>query len=410
MKITTSKKKRILIVDDDTTNLQILARITQGLGHDVIPATTGKTALAALDESVDMVLLDVMMPDMSGFEVLTEIRSNNLLCDLPVIMVTALTARQDRLTAVEAGANDFISKPIDMTELEIRMRSLLRFKESGDELKRFQKQSALTARLEAIGQLAAGIAHEINTPAQYVSDSFEFVKETCADFIRVMVLADKWCHEDQQDRQGPAASMRALLEEVDSQYIFDELPKTFDRIFCGISRISNIVQAMKRFSCVGGVDKACVDINESIKTALVVANSELLSIADIATELDPSVASVSCIPGEINQVLLNIIVNAAHAVAEVVQGTTDKGKIIIKTRRVGNHAEISIKDTGPGIPENIRDKVFHLFFTTKEVGKGTGQGLAISYDIIVNKHGGTIDFESEEGAGTTFYIRLPFEE
>jgi signal transduction histidine kinase len=402
--------RRILIVDDDASSSSILSSFTRRIGLEPLVAETSSIALELLDDSIDLILLDIMMPDMDGLSLLSVIRSNDALSDIPVIMVTALSSVQARLAAVEAGANDFIIKPVDMTELQVRMRSLLRFKHARDELKRYHSQASLTSRLDAIGQLAAGIAHEINSPVQYVGDAVGFLHDSFEDLIRVVSFAEKDKSGQGLKNHGQHATMTELLQEIDADFLKEEIPRSFARILDGITRISSIVRAMKRFSYSGSGEKKRVNIVEAIENTLVISHSEWNYVADVVTDFDPGTPEILCFPGEINQVLLNIIINAAHAVADVVRGTENKGKIVIKTRKLDDHLEISIEDTGAGIPENIRGKVFNLFFTTKDVGKGTGQGLAISYDIVVNKHGGNITFESKQTLGTTFFIRLPIGE
>jgi len=399
--------RRILIVDDDTTNLNLLGKSVEKLGHYPVLATSGGEALGLLNDSIDLILLDIMMPDMNGFETLSKIRENKALLDIPVIMVTALVDRQDRLQAVEVGANDYITKPVDLIELKVRMNSLLRFKDARDEIKRYQGQMSLASRLEAVGQLAAGIAHEINTPAQYLGNSLIFLKESFADLADVLAIANEIAHAPDAVKQSLFPKMYPVLEEIDADFLAAEIPKTISRLFEGIEHISSIVQAMRRFSNTGDSEKKYLSLRESIENTLIITRSEWKCVADVATEFDPDVDLIMCYPGEINQVLLNIIINAAHTIADKVKNSKKMGLITIKTKRVGDYAEIIIQDTGTGIPENIREKVFNIFFTTKDVGKGTGQGLAISYDIIVNKHGGAISFDSKEDGGTTFYIQLP---
>jgi PAS domain S-box-containing protein len=275
------------------------------------------------------------------------------------------------------------------------------------EVKFLEAQLANAAKLEAVGQLAAGIAHEINTPVQYVGDSVTFLQDTFSDLGRLVAKSEEYCNNPDTVGVAAAESMRNLLEEIDAEFIKSEAPKTFERIFEGIEHISTIVQAMRRFAYTDGDVKTAVQIHNAIDTTLVISRNEWRYIADAVTEFDPDLAEIMCLPGEMNQVLLNIIVNAAHAIGDVVAGTPDKGTITVSTRKDGEFAEIRIRDTGTGIPEGVGNKVFNLFFTTKEVGKGTGQGLAIAYDIIVHKHGGSITYESESGRGTTFIIRLP---
>jgi signal transduction histidine kinase len=176
----------------------------------------------------------------------------------------------------------------------------------------------------------------------------------------------------------------------------------------GIERVANIVRAMKDFSHPGYGQKQLVDLNRAIESTLTVSRSEWKYVADLVTDFDPDLPQVSCLPGDFNQVILNLVVNAAQAIAIVVEdGSRGKGTIAVRTRQAGDWVEIRVEDTGTGISESIRHKVFDHFFTTKEVGKGTGQGLAIAQAIVVRKHGGTIGFESEVGKGTTFIVRLP---
>jgi signal transduction histidine kinase len=165
---------------------------------------------------------------------------------------------------------------------------------------------------------------------------------------------------------------------------------------------------MKEFSHPGQDEKTAIDINKTIESTITVARNEWKYVAEMATDFDASLPLVPCLPGELNQVILNLIINAAHAIADVIaENSTEKGLIKVSTRHKEHWAEIQISDTGPGIPEKIRHRIFDPFFTTKEVGKGTGQGLAISYTVIVEKHRGTLNLETDEGKGTTFTICLP---
>lgn len=277
------------------------------------------------------------------------------------------------------------------------------------ELKHLETQLIHSQKLESIGQLAAGIAHEINTPIQYVSDSAQFLKEAFKDVGTILVLDEKLSRPDLPEAEMPpiARAIRQNLEDIDFEFLKVEVPKSFVRVQDGIERVSTIVAAMKRFSHPGGEDMQLHDLNKALENTLVVSRNEWKYVADIVKKFDPELPPVSCVPGDINQVLLNIVVNAAHAIGDVVKGTPNRGTITVSTRHEPGWVEVSVTDTGTGIPSANRDKVFDPFFTTKEVGKGTGQGLAIAYDIVVKKHGGQITFDTEEGRGTTFHIRLP---
>jgi signal transduction histidine kinase len=202
-----------------------------------------------------------------------------------------------------------------------------------------------------------------------------------------------------------------FARQADTNYLVQEIPKAIQQSADGVDRVSRIVRAMKEFSHPGGEDKEAVDINKAIENALIVARNEWKYVAEAVTDLDPSLPLVTCHPGEINQVLLNLIVNAAHAIGDKSGRDGDKkGTITVSTRSEANGVEVRICDTGGGIPEAIRDRIFDPFFTTKPVGKGTGQGLTIAHAVVVNKHGGTITFESVVGQGTTFIIRLPLDQ
>ncbi|KAF5029718.1 Sensor protein ZraS [anaerobic digester metagenome] len=204
------------------------------------------------------------------------------------------------------------------------------------------------------------------------------------------------------------ADIDAARTGADADFLLEEAPHALEQSVEGVGRVTAIVSAMKKFSHPGGEEKTAVDVNAAVENTVIVAKNEWKYVADVDLELDRTLPPVMCLPGDFNQVLLNILVNAAHAVGEKVRGTTDKGRIVIRTEADGDFLKLSVTDTGMGISEANRPKIFDPFFTTKEVGKGTGQGLAITHNIVVAKHGGSIDFESEPGKGTTFIVRVPF--
>ena len=265
-------------------------------------------------------------------------------------------------------------------------------------------------KLESIGQLAAGIAHEINTPTQYVGDNIRFFKDAYADLRNVLEV-----YGDLLDHCKKGAPPTELVCHVDAEvaaadldYLGLEIPKAITQTLEGVERIATIVRAMKEFSHPGTKEKITADIHKAIESTLIVCRNEYKYVAEAITDFDPAMPLVPCYPGDFNQVIMNLIVNAAHAIADELKGRVNaRGKIAIRTRCERDWAEIRISDTGTGIPEPIRGRVFDPFFTTKEVGKGTGQGLAICHAVVVKKHGGTIAFDTEVGKGTTFIIRLP---
>jgi len=270
-------------------------------------------------------------------------------------------------------------------------------KQTLEERDRLEDNLRQAQKLEAIGQLAAGIAHEINTPTQYVGDNLRFLKESFGELDSVLGQLVK--------AGGQQASK--LLESVDFDYLKEEIPRALNQSLEGVDRVAKIVRAMKEFSHPAR-EKTATDLNRAIQSTITVASNEWKYVAEIEMDLDASLPAVHCSPAEFNQVVLNIVVNAAHAIGDVVgDGGKGKGKIRVKTRPDGDWAIVEISDSGCGMPPHIQQRIFDPFFTTKEVGKGTGQGLAIAHNVVVDKHGGTIKVTSSPGAGTTFIIRLP---
>jgi PAS domain S-box-containing protein len=273
-----------------------------------------------------------------------------------------------------------------------------------------EAQLVQAQKLESIGQLAAGIAHEINTPMQYVGDNTRFIQGAFADVLSLCGLHSRLLAAVKEGRIDSqlAAQIEQAVEAADFPYLAAEVPKAIEQSLDGVSRVTKIVRAMKEFSHPGKEEMVPLDLNHAIDSTATVARNEWKYVADLETRFDPELPLVPCLPGPFNQVILNMLVNAAHAIGDVVgDGSKGKGLIVVSTRQDGDWAEIRIQDSGTGIPEFARAKIFDPFFTTKEVGKGTGQGLAIARSVIVDKHGGKISFETEVGRGTTFVIRLP---
>ncbi len=265
-------------------------------------------------------------------------------------------------------------------------------------------------KLEAIGQLAAGIAHEINTPTQYVGDNVSFVKESWTALDELLRLTQTVAAEPESAAISPATftQLQECVRTADLEYLLAEIPKSLEQTLDGVQRVAKIVLAMKEFSHPGGQDKVAIDINHAIQTTLTVARNEWKYVADLNTKFDPNIPPVPCLAGEFNQVILNLVTNAAHAITEKQKLDGSKlGQISIRTKCEKEWVNIQIEDSGCGVPEEIGSRIFEPFFTTKEVGRGTGQGLALAHSVIVKKHDGQIWFESKAGQGTTFCLRLP---
>lgn len=308
-----------------------------------------------------------------------------------------------RSTPIPSGQNGFGGMLFIMTDLteheaeEARQRKL-------------EFQLAQAQKLESIGQLAAGIAHEINTPTQFVGDNTNFLKDSFSSVIKIIDSYSDLLEKSKAAGFDPEViqKIEELLESEDWDYLKEEIPQAIDQTLDGVKRVSDIVLAMKEFSHPKTDEKKDTDINRSVQNATIVTRNEWKYFADLQVELCSGSCCVKCYPGELNQVLLNLLVNAAHSIDEANKKLKRaKGTITVKTLKHPNCVEIIVSDTGMGIPEEIRSKVYDMFFTTKGVGRGTGQGLAIAYDVIVNKHKGKIYFESEMEKGTSFHIELP---
>jgi PAS domain S-box-containing protein len=265
-------------------------------------------------------------------------------------------------------------------------------------------------KLESIGHLAAGIAHEINTPIQYVGDNIRFLRDAVCDLMKCSEASERFISEVEgnYEQNENLNLLRAVRRGIDIDYLKRETPLAIDQSIEGVVRVAAIVRAMKEFSHPGSATKTATDINRAIANTVLVSKNEWKYVADMVQECDPDLPLVNCLSGELNQSILNLIVNAAHAIADVVRDKRgEKGIITIRTRRDGAWVRIEVCDTGTGIPEWCRPHLFNLFFTTKEPGKGTGQGLAFVHSSVVQKHGGQVFFETDVGCGTTFTIRLP---
>src|ERR1700761_7218495 len=320
------------------------------------------------------------------------------------VSIRPLCDDQGRLTHAVAVGADITAKLIEAKKKQELQDKLVAEME---ERQRMVIELQLAQKLESVGRLAAGIAHEINTPIQYVGDSAYFLKSAVAD-LQQLTEVYRAAVEALFRGESPRivrANLTQIDALVDKQFIDVEIPQAFARTLEGVERVTSIVRAMKEFAHPDAQEQSPADINHAIETTLLVSRNEYKYHACVDTELGELPAAV-CNVNELNQVFLNLIVNAAHAI-ESAGRDASSGVISIRTRAVEESVEILIEDNGCGIPRENLDRVFDPFFTTKEIGKGTGQGLAIARSVIVEKHNGTIDFETAEGKGTTFIIRLP---
>lgn len=534
----------VLVVDDSPATQAHLKSMLCKKGYEISVVGLGADAFSqAKANRPHLILLDVMLPDMSGYEVCRQLKADPETNDIPIVFVSGLTDVDERLKGLQLGALDYISKPIEkkilLTKVQIfvqlcrdaRMLKSMhdRLQDSHTELQQFYQaldnasdavvitapsgeitysncsfqllarffpkqpedlqithyftdQDAIIAasenalkgvahtqelmlkrgtmelpvlvkcstimsedeqpsgmmfliidlterknteadhkrlemelyqsqKLESVGQLAAGIAHEINTPVQFVGDNIRFIQDSLQDLFDLQVSQQALLEAAKKGGIDPALTdaVEQALETADVDYLQEELPVAISQSLDGMGRVASIVRAMKEFAHPGTTEKKPADLNEAIQTTITVARNKWKYVAVLETEFDDDLPLVPCLVGEFNQVILNLIVNASDAIGDIVNGTGGMGKITISTQYSDNGVEVRVKDTGGGIPAKIQSRIFDPFFTTKEVGKGSGQGLAIAHGVIVNKHQGEFRFESEDGKGTTFIIQLPLE-
>jgi signal transduction histidine kinase len=413
---------RILCVDDEDAIRESLGRALSCRGHLVRVAANAEQALGYLDrEEFDLAILDVGLPRTDGIELLGKIKRRSP--RIEAVMLSGYGSIETAMRSVHAGAFDFIEKPYRLERLFHTVERALEHQRLQQttalyhaqvllavENSRRTRQAAMSEKLLAVGQLAAGIAHEVNTPMQFLSDSLSFVQEAFSD---IGVLIDRYAElaraipdlEVPEALRSLACQAQAQSDHMDVAYLRDAVPKAIGRCNEGIGRVIEIVRAVKDFGRPDCRENLPVDLNECLRSTLTVCRSEYKRVADAVTDF-AELPPVVCHPGELNQVFLSIIVNAGHAIADAVVGTERRGRILVKTRLVDREAVVSVEDTGTGIPEHVQARMFEPFFTTKEVGRGAGLGLSVARTIVEN-HGGKLTFETEIGRGSTFAIRLP---
>jgi two-component system, NtrC family, sensor kinase len=318
----------------------------------------------------------------------------------------ALTTKWDLARRLRAHVDNLESMVAARTH-ELALANVL-LAEQMKQRERMESELRLAQKLESVGQLAAGIAHEINTPIQYVGDNLEFLRESTLEVVGAITAI---VHEATASRcAGNAAlvdQLVAIVEAADIEYLAGAIPPSLDSISSGVSRIAKIVRAMKELAHPGPREAGTVDLVHALQNSLEVTASAYRHVADVETSFEP-IPMVVCYGSELNQVFLNLIVNASQAMEDSRDGRP-RGKLKIATRVDGDDVVISVGDSGGGIAPQHRDRVFDTFFTTKEVGRGTGQGLAISRSIVVDRHGGSLSFDTEVGVGTTFHVRIPIQ-
>ncbi len=419
---------RVLVVDDDQLVLDSVKDCLE-LAFAVVGTTSPREALRLiLERPFEVIVTDLMMEELPGIELIRSVR-----CIRPrtkAIVVTGYGSKQAAISAVRQGAYDFLEKPLTPAVLTQAVRrawgqhqaelenevlvaelraSNERLKQESEERKRLELDLLQAQKLKSIGQLAAGIAHEINTPVQFIADNTRFLKDAMPTVFGLLdrqraALEAALAGGQDAERLG---AILAAGRDAKLDFLASEATAAIDESLEGLGRLAGIVRALRDFSHPGAGAKIHFNLNDVVRNMVLVGRSEWKYVAEIELDLDENLPLLPCLPGPLSQAILNIIVNAAHAVSEGADRRIGAGLIRITTRACGQLLELKVSDNGTGIPEAIRDRIFDPYFTTKPLGKGSGQGLAIAYAAVVNQHGGTIEVESTVGAGTTFIIKLP---
>ncbi|HCC06649.1 MAG TPA: hybrid sensor histidine kinase/response regulator [Clostridiales bacterium] len=416
---------KILVVDDTKLNLAFAESIINKSSLDVelILVSNGLDALEAINQNeINIVILDIVMSGMTGIEVLKQIRSNQDNDYIRILMFTSINDKAVLRECLESGATDYINKPIDEIEFISRIKVAIRECKYQNKIKDAQFFTMQKEKLVAIGELAAGIAHEINNPIGYVQSNIHvlkkyvetlkniskeydiLIKEFFSDSTKEKML--RILSEQEKEIIIKIQNIDVKKEETKYDFIISDIDGLFKESFDGLERVTEIVQSLKNFSRQDKNDLIRLeDITKIMDETLIIAKNESKYYVNIYKEYGENLPEVGCVRNQIVQVFLNIIINAIQAIKA--EGKPEKGNLYIKIYKELDNIACSIKDDGPGIEDRVKSEIFNPFFTTKNVGEGTGLGLSISYDIIVNKHKGEIVLNTKLGQGTNFIVKLP---
>jgi len=419
----------ILVVDDNPTNLAVISQALRTEGWQVRIAVDGEDALSKVAQNPpELIVLDVQMPGIDGFEVCKRLKADGATSDIPIIFMTALSDTDSKVKGLALGAVDYITKPFEQQEAIARVRVHLQLRhltqtleeqvrdrtqalsQALEELQHSHLQVIQSEKMSALGNLVAGVAHEINNPIGCVVGNVSAVEANIRDLFGVIDLYGKHF-------PNPGAEIENELETVNLDYLREDLPKLVKAMRDGSDRIVSISRSLSTFSRADTDRKQAFNLHEGIDSTILILRHRLKDDEhhpEIQVLMDyGNLPLVECFPGQLNQVFMNILANAIDALDESNQGRSftdiesNPNRIMIKTRLVGEQVQIYIADNGPGMPEEVRSRIFDHLYTTKTVGKGTGLGLAIAQQIIEEKHKGTIEVNSELGKGATFIIKIP---
>lgn len=427
-------KGNILIVDDVPANLHLLARILSKRGYKTRTAPDGQLALRSIELTPpDLILLDIMMPDMDGYTVCKTLKASPATKDIPIIFISALNEVFDKVKAFEVGGVDFIAKPFHEQEVLARISNQLvqrqlfqqtqsyaqQLEQTLNELKKTQAQLIQKEKMASLGQVVAGIAHEINNPVSFIYGNIALAVDYARDLVCLLKL---YRHHYPQ----PVAEITDELEKIEPDFIAEDYPKLLNSMKDGASRISQIVLSLRNFSRLGEEKHKPVDIHEGIDNTLVILQHRLKE-ANKTGEIEvikhySQLPIVTCYASLLNQVFMNLLTNAIDAleiqpyprkitISTSVSSDSESAALNNRDAKFVTQDDrsvmILIADNGCGMSEEVRDHIFDPFFTTKAVGRGTGLGLAISHDIVVEKHRGKISCISAPGLGTELILQIP---
>jgi signal transduction histidine kinase len=453
----TSENSVILIVDDTPTNLEVLSEGLTDAGFEVAVATSGERAIRQAEyEPPDLILLDVMMPGIDGFETCRRLKENPATKDITVIFMTALTDTVDKVKGLSLGAVDYITKPFQHAEvlariqIHVKLRNLsvsleeqnIRLKEeitertaaetelmkltteleqrvtkrteeltqSLHELQQSQIRLVQAEKLSTLGQLVAGIAHEINNPVNFIHGNIHHASQYTQDLLEILQLY-------QIHFPHATTEIQNKIKKIDLEFLSEDLPKVLSSMQIGTERIREIVQSLRSFSRYDEAEIKVVDIHEGIDSTLTILEHRLKAktehpVIQILKEYG-NLPQVECCAGKMNQVFMNVLSNAIDALEEAIDDRVDSTiapKIWIRTEILGrDRIKIRIADNGLGIPNHIKHRLFDPFFTTKPAGKGTGLGMSISHQIVIEQHSGSLRCISSSGKGAEFVIEIPIQ-
>lgn len=398
---------KILIADDSSSVRAMLSMLLEQDGYEIIQARDGREGLeAATKYTPSIAVLDWEMPHLNGIEVCRRIRESNL-NTMYIVMLTSKGESDSVVEGLNAGADDYLVKPFSPAELKARIRSGVRLIQLHEDKIKYHISMQQHQRMRSVGLLAAGIAHEINTPAQYLISNVDFLNEShiklsglMNQLLRMLELVElgQWTAEDSK-------KIRKKLDEIDINYFMEEVPIAIKENVTGIENIAKTVVALKNFAIPNSREKVAANINQLFENTIDVSRHRWMDTAEVKKEFQKDLRDIPCYPAEVNQLFLAILENAIDAVAEKKQAG-ERGRIVCRTEGKPDGVDIEISDDGKGMSPEILSRAFEPFFTTKPEGAGQGQGLTVAYDIVVNKHNGTISIESKENNGTTVKIHL----